>query len=144
MSASEITVTVMADVGSPLAPGLFQGNIDGVKAFADWINANGGIGCRQLVVNTWDSKLDPTESKNGLIDSCTNSLSLVGGNSLFNPDVDADDRVRRQGRRRHRPAEHRRAGQRRQRAVRGHHVHDLGARRGLPRGGRASSARSRS
>jgi len=87
VSASEITITVMADVGSPLAPGLFQGNIDGVKAFADWINANGGIGCRQLVVNTWDSKLDPTESKNGLIDACAKSLSLVGGNSLFNPDV---------------------------------------------------------
>ncbi len=29
VSESEITVTVMADTGSPLAPGLFQGNVDG-------------------------------------------------------------------------------------------------------------------
>src|SRR5688572_7310506 len=50
VSATEITVTVMADVGSPLAPGLFQGNVDALNAFADYINANGGIGCRDLVV----------------------------------------------------------------------------------------------
>jgi len=86
VSASEITVTVMADVGSPLAPGLFQGNVDALNAYAKYINANGGIGCRKLVVKTWDSKLDPTESKNGIIDACGNSLAMVGGNALFNPD----------------------------------------------------------
>ena len=67
VTADTITIQVMADTGSPLAPGLFQGNIDAVKGFATYINANGGIGCRKLVVKTWDSKLDPTESKNGLI-----------------------------------------------------------------------------
>jgi hypothetical protein len=86
VSETEITVTVMADVGSPLAPGLFQGNVDALNAFADYVNANGGIGCRDLVVKTWDSKLDPTESKNGLIDACGSSVAMVGGNSLFNPD----------------------------------------------------------
>jgi hypothetical protein len=86
VSESEITVTVMADVGSPLAPGLFQGNVDALNAFADYVNANGGIACRDLVVKTWDSKLDPTESKNGLLDACSNSIAMVGGNSLFNPD----------------------------------------------------------
>jgi hypothetical protein len=86
VSESEITVTVMADVGSPLAPGLFQGNVDALNAFADYVNANGGIGCRDLVVRTWDSKLDPTESKNGLIDACGSSVAMVGGNALFNPD----------------------------------------------------------
>jgi ABC-type branched-subunit amino acid transport system substrate-binding protein len=89
VSESEITIEVMADTGSPLAPGLFQGNIDAIKAFGDYINANGGIGCRKLVVRTWDSKLDPTESKNGLIDSCANAVAMVGNNSLFNPDVSA-------------------------------------------------------
>ena len=52
VSADEITVTVMADVGSPLAPGLFQGNVDALNAYAKYINANGGIGCRKLVVKT--------------------------------------------------------------------------------------------
>ena len=84
---SEITIQVMADTGSPLAPGLFQANIDAVKAFADYINASGGVGCRQLKVETWDSKLDATESKNGLINACQKALATVGGNSLFNPDV---------------------------------------------------------
>ena len=86
VSADKITVEVMADTGSPLAPGLFQGNIDAVKAFADYINANGGIGCRQLEVRSWDSKIDPTEAKNGLIDSCANAFAMIGNNALFNPD----------------------------------------------------------
>jgi hypothetical protein len=86
VTESEITVTVMADVGSPLAPGLFQGNVDAMNAFADYVNANGGIACRDLVVNTWDSKLDPTESKNGIIDACSSAVAMVGGNALFNPD----------------------------------------------------------
>jgi len=77
----------MADTGSPLAPGLFQGNVDAVKAFADYVNKSGGIACRKLVVRSWDSHLDPTESKNGQIDACQNALAMVGGNSLFNPDV---------------------------------------------------------
>ncbi len=87
VTATDITVTVMADVGSPLRPGLFQGNVDALNAYAKYVNANGGIGCRQLKVKVWDSKLDPTESKNGLIDGCQNSLAMVGSNALFNPDV---------------------------------------------------------
>lgn len=87
VSADEITITVMADTGSPLAPGLFQANIDAVKAYADVVNEEGGVGCRKLVVKEWDSKLDATESKNGLISACGDSVAMVGNNSLFNPDV---------------------------------------------------------
>jgi hypothetical protein len=87
VSADEITVEVMADVGSPLAPGLFQGNVDALNAYAEYINANGGIACRDLVVKTWDSKLNADESKNGQIDACRNALAMVGSNALFNPDI---------------------------------------------------------
>jgi len=87
VSESTITVEVMADIGSPLAPGLFQGNVDALNAYATYVNAHGGIGCRNLVVKTWDSKLSPEESKNGIIDSCKNAVAMVGGNALFNPDV---------------------------------------------------------
>src|SRR5262245_17428842 len=38
VTADTITVFVMADVGSPLAPGLFQGSIDAVKAWGDAMN----------------------------------------------------------------------------------------------------------
>jgi hypothetical protein len=87
ITPTTITVEVMADVGSPLAPGLFQGSFDAVKAFAKYVNAHGGIACRQLVVRTWDTKIDPTESKNGLIDACANAVALVGNTVLFDPDV---------------------------------------------------------
>jgi ABC-type branched-subunit amino acid transport system substrate-binding protein len=87
VSANEITVEVSADTGSPLAPGLFQGNVDAMNAYAKYVNANGGIGCRQLKVIAWDSKLSPEESKNGIINACQNALAMVGGNALFNPDV---------------------------------------------------------
>ena len=87
VTASNISVEVSADTGSPLAPGLFQGNVDAMNAYAKWINANGGVGCRQLKVDAWDSKLSPEESKNGLINACANDLAMVGGNSLFNPDT---------------------------------------------------------
>jgi hypothetical protein len=87
VTADTISVEVMADTGSPLAPGLFQGNVDAMNAYAKWINANGGVGCRELKVEAWDSKLDATESKNGIINACKNDFAMVGGNSLFNPDV---------------------------------------------------------
>src|SRR5690348_1942342 len=82
VTADSITIQVMADTGSPLAPGLFQGNVDAVEGFAKYINANGGIGCRDLKVEAWDSKLTPDESKNGQINACQKSLAMVGGNSL--------------------------------------------------------------
>jgi hypothetical protein len=87
VTADTITIQVMADTGSPLAPGLFQGNVDALEAFETFINDNGGIACRELVVETWDSKLTPEETKNGQINACANAVAMVGGNSLFNPDV---------------------------------------------------------
>jgi ABC-type branched-subunit amino acid transport system substrate-binding protein len=87
VTADTITIQVTADTGSPLAPGLFQGNVDALKGFEKYINDNGGIGCRQLKVETWDSKLTPDESKNGQLNACSTALAMVGGNSLFNPDV---------------------------------------------------------
>jgi hypothetical protein len=57
VSPTNITVSVIADTGSSLRPGLFQGSVDAVKAWADYINANGGLACRQVKVNALDSKL---------------------------------------------------------------------------------------
>lgn len=87
VSADTITVLVMADVGSELAPGLFQGNIDGARAWADEVNANGGLGCRQVELLEWDSKINPTESTNGFLEACSKAVAMVGSNSLFIGDV---------------------------------------------------------
>jgi Periplasmic binding protein len=87
VTPTTITVTVMADVGSPLSPGLFQGSVDAVNAWAAYVNAGGGLACRQVVVKTIDSKLSPDESKNGIITACQDSLVLVGTTALFLNDV---------------------------------------------------------
>jgi hypothetical protein len=87
VSADTITIEVMADVGSELAPGLFQGAIDGTKAWAKAVNAAGGLACRQVKVQEWDSKLSPTESTNGFLDACAKALAMVGDSSLFIGDV---------------------------------------------------------
>jgi ABC-type branched-subunit amino acid transport system substrate-binding protein len=87
VSPTTITVTVMADVGSPLSPGLFQGSIDGVNAWAKYVNARGGLACRQVVVKTVDSKLSPDEAKNGIVSACGSSLVMLGTTALFLNDM---------------------------------------------------------
>lgn len=83
VTENQIVIEVMADVGSPLAPGLFQGSIDAVKAWADHINDQGGVACREVVVREWDSKLTPDDTINGTIDACQNAVAMVGTTSLF-------------------------------------------------------------
>ncbi len=78
-----ITVLVMADVGSPLSPGLFQGSIDGVKAWADHVNAEGGLACRQIEVLEHDSAISPTDTTNGFLKACEDAFVLVGTTALF-------------------------------------------------------------
>ncbi len=82
VSADTITVLVMADVGSELAPGLFQGSIDGTKAWAEHVNANGGLACRQVKVLS-GTKISATEATNGFLEACAKALAMVGSNSLF-------------------------------------------------------------
>src|SRR3954447_13608736 len=82
-----ITVTVTADTGSPIRPGLFQGSVDAVKAWANYENDNGGVGCRQVVVKTKDSKLSADEAKNAVEAACTDSIALVATTALFFKDV---------------------------------------------------------
>ncbi len=83
ITPTDITIFVMADTGSPLAPGLFQGSIDAVKAWGNDINTKGGVACRKVVVKEWDSKLTPDDSTNGTIQACASSFAMVGTTSLF-------------------------------------------------------------
>ena len=83
VTPTTITVTVTADTGSPLRPGLFQGSVDAVQAWAKYINANGGLACRHVVVKTADSKLTADDAQNSVTTACGNSLALVGTTALF-------------------------------------------------------------
>ena len=87
VSDKEITVTVLADVDNPIKPALFEGAWHGVKAWAEYMNANGGLACRRVVVKTADSKLSGEEAKNAVAAACTNSVAMVGTSALFLQDV---------------------------------------------------------
>ena len=87
ISDDKITVLVMADVGSPLAPGLFQGSIDGTKAWAEHVNANGGLACRQIEVIEHDSMINPVATTNGFLEACAKALAMIGSTALFATDV---------------------------------------------------------
>jgi hypothetical protein len=91
VSASEVHIAVIADVDEPVAPGLFKGAVDGVKAGAAYLNSKaggGGIAGRKLVVDFYDSKLNPTETRNATITACENDLAMVGTSALFLSSVD--------------------------------------------------------
>src|SRR4029079_14387103 len=72
ISATEIRIAVLADVQNPLLPGLFKGSKDAVIAFGDYVNKNGGIAGRKLVVDFIDTGLDPTKVKSGMQKACAN------------------------------------------------------------------------
>jgi len=83
VTPTTITVTVVADTGSPIRPGLFQGSVDGVEAWAAFMNANGGLACRKIVVKAADSKLSADDARNAITTACSDSFSLVGTTALF-------------------------------------------------------------
>lgn len=82
-----IKVVAMADVENPFAPGLFQGAIDGVNAWAERLNSEGGIACRQIEVIVHDSQLNAVEATNGFLVACDEALALIGTNALFANDT---------------------------------------------------------
>jgi ABC-type branched-subunit amino acid transport system substrate-binding protein len=82
VDAKTIHIAQVADVDNSIAPGLFQGGVDGVAGAVKYINANGGIAGRKLVVDFYDSKLNPNEARNGIIKACGNDFAMVG-NGMF-------------------------------------------------------------
>jgi hypothetical protein len=87
VSPTTITISVVADVQNGFRPGLFKGSWDGVKAWGDYMNAQGGLACRKIVVKELDSKLSPTDSANAIAAACGNSIATVGTTALFLEDV---------------------------------------------------------
>ena len=78
ISPTEIHIAVLADVQNPLLPGLFKGSKDAIVAFGKYINDNGGIAGRKLVVDFIDTGLDPVKVKSGMQQACANDFAMVG------------------------------------------------------------------
>jgi hypothetical protein len=91
ITENEIHVAVIADVDSPLAPNLFKGVVDGVQGWAKYTNSKaggGGLAGRKVVVDFYDSKLNPTDTKNAQIGACENDVAAVGTSTVFLTSVD--------------------------------------------------------
>jgi hypothetical protein len=88
ITAGEFHVAIVADVDSPLAPSLFIGDVLGTRAVAKYLNAHGGLAGRKVVVDFYDSKLDPAETRNAVIQACENDAVMSGTSAIFLTSVD--------------------------------------------------------
>ena len=84
VTADTIRIAVIADVDNPVQPGLFQGTVDGVQAFAKYINGTKAkLAGRNVQVDFIDSKLSADEARNAVIRACQEDFAIVGTNALF-------------------------------------------------------------
>jgi hypothetical protein len=88
VTADTIRIAVIADVNTPLAPGLFKAAADAVQAWGKYINAHGGLAGRKVQVDFIDSKLSPDETRNAIIQACQNDFATVGTTALFLNNID--------------------------------------------------------
>jgi hypothetical protein len=87
ITGTQIRIAVIADVDTPVAPGLFKSSVDAVKAWAKTVNQQGGVAGRTVVVDFVDSKLNPTQTRNAIITACSQDFAMVGGEALFMSNV---------------------------------------------------------
>jgi len=88
VSPTEIRIAVLADVDNPAAPGVFQGSVDAVKGWARFMNRQGGLAGRKVVVDFIDTRLSADEARNAIIRACQEDFAIVGTSALFVNNVD--------------------------------------------------------
>ena len=93
ITPTEIHIAVVADVDNSIVPNLFKPSADAVKGFGDYINnsckqKNKCLAGRKVVVDFYDSKLNPNETTNAEIEACTNDVAMVGTSAVFLTSVD--------------------------------------------------------
>jgi hypothetical protein len=88
ITEDQIRIAVLADSDNQIQPGLFQGSFDAMEGFEEYINDNGGLAGREVVVDQIDTKLNANETRNAIIKACEEDFALVGTTSLFVNNVD--------------------------------------------------------
>lgn len=77
INGKTITIGVLGDPGSTIAPGLGQEFFDVADAFAKWCNAAGGINGRTILIDKLDAKMFNVASE--IVKACQRDFMLVGG-----------------------------------------------------------------
>jgi ABC-type branched-subunit amino acid transport system substrate-binding protein len=77
ISATTITAGVLADVSGPV-PGLFQGGVNGVDAYFQYINSLGGVDGRKLAMKFEDSQLSCAGAQNAATELAPSTFAIVG------------------------------------------------------------------
>jgi hypothetical protein len=91
ITPTEIHIAVVADVDNTIVPNLFKADADAVKGVAKYLNSKaggGGLAGRKVVVDFYDSKLNPNATTNAEIQACQNDVAMVGTSSVFLTSVD--------------------------------------------------------
>jgi hypothetical protein len=93
VTASEIHIAVVADVDNPIAPNVLIGARDAVQGFAKYVNAscsvrNKCLAGRKLVVDFYDSHLNPNDTRTAEIEACANDLAMVATSAVLLTTVD--------------------------------------------------------
>ncbi|HVA02210.1 MAG TPA: ABC transporter substrate-binding protein [Acidimicrobiales bacterium] len=82
VTATSVTVGQVDDLSSPI-PGLFKGAEDGTKAYFAYINNNGGVNGRRLILDAQDSTFQGGQVATATGTQIRNDFALVGGFSLL-------------------------------------------------------------
>lgn len=88
VTEDEIRIAVVADVDNQFSPGIFQGSVDGVRGWAEFVNDNGGLAGRKVVVDFIDSRLSGNDARNAVIKACQEDFAMVGTSAVFLNNVD--------------------------------------------------------
>ena len=77
-----IKIGNIATLSGPL-PGLFQGAVNGVRAYVEYVNAKGGVNGRKLEVVSEDDALNCNENTKATEQLMDETFALVGSFSVF-------------------------------------------------------------
>jgi ABC-type branched-subunit amino acid transport system substrate-binding protein len=82
VSATSISVGNVSDLSGP-QPGLFQGAVNGTEAYFAYINSQGGVNGRQIVLRSSDGQTDCTANQSAHNAMVNSVFAFVGSFSLY-------------------------------------------------------------
>jgi ABC-type branched-subunit amino acid transport system substrate-binding protein len=93
VTRTSVTVGQIADISEPV-PGLFKSAQVGVQAYFDYINSQGGVNGRKLILDSHDSAFQPADVVTASQEIAKNELAFVGNYTLLDSSaktiIDAD------------------------------------------------------